>query len=551
MRRDHASYIAKTEESKRKQLGGLRQYQKKPYDEPIEVSKPFLKDPRNKDIIFFLETHFFLENRQPIVLEGWQKDFLNRTFPGEGGRPYLVSILGTPRKCGKSTLAAGIILYLLTFPSVKEGEFYGLAVDQDQSRIVHKKVARAIKRSKDLKKLFKVQKDVITAVHNGCTYRVLSSDVDSAEGLNPLGVVMDEAAIGKADLWEALVSGMGFRESTGQKPRALILTSAGYRLDSPFYALYKRCLAKSEPSTYMFWSHDPHLASWTTEKWLRDQRKRLTPSKYQRYHQNMWTSGENALVTKEQLDGNINPGWSPQGIGNPQYRYVLALDLGLSQARTAIAIMHRQGSQHVLDSMWVWSGSSKDPVMISEVEKYILRCSKNFNLESVIFDMWQAKLLAERLQAAGLRIKEFKFSTGNIARMTANLASLIQDGRLCLYPDERLIAELLQIQVVEKSYGQRFSSAGFTDQAVSLAMATLELSKQPSPSGRPQIGVGQPKESISLLNPRNPIWTQKRSIMDRFPLERHFHTEEEIYREERVSRIQVDPDCEDSPEERD
>jgi len=533
MQEDPRQFYGKSEESRKRQLKNLRQYQSKPYEGPIEPSLPFLKDPRNRDVRYFLETHYFIERRRTIELEDWQvRNFLDPVYPKDGSRPYQVAIFGTPKKNGKSTISAGLGIFELFFSKAISPEVYALATDVDQAKIIFNKSKKAILRNPHLKKLAKIREDFIETPFNDGIFRVLSSDVDSSEGKNPSCVLLDEASLSKWLLWASLLSGMIQRQGSGQEPIGIVTTTAGYDLSSEFYKLCQRCERSEEPETYYFWTHD-NLASWIRPKDLENQRKRLSSELYQRYHQNLWIHGAGAFCTTSQVEACIDNSWGPQGAGS-NHSYILSLDLGISRDRTAVAIVHKNQHRVILDSMKVWSGSQKDPVLISDIEDDIRRSCKYFNISKVIFDPWQSLHLSQRLKNAGIRVEKFNFSGDNIGRMTANLRSLIRNQNLMIYRDQGLIDELLSVQTVQKAYGERIDhkASGFSDRVIALGMAALEAAKEPDYGRRPQVKLIKDKTTHSIQD----AFSRKK---DAFALERGWHGEEPVGV---GHRAQPDPD---------
>src|SRR5690242_19915089 len=74
-----------------------------------------------------------------LVLDDWQRDVLGQLFGwkrADGTRLYRTAYIEVPRKNGKSTLGAGIGLYLLFADDEPGAEVYSAAADRDQAAIV-------------------------------------------------------------------------------------------------------------------------------------------------------------------------------------------------------------------------------------------------------------------------------------------------------------------------------------------------------------------------------------------------------------------------------
>src|SRR5688500_3919837 len=77
---------------------------------------------------------------QPFELAQWQADEIIRPLFGwkltaDGTRKYRTAYIEVGRGAGKTTLAAGIALYLLLADSEKGGECYAAACDRSQAAL--------------------------------------------------------------------------------------------------------------------------------------------------------------------------------------------------------------------------------------------------------------------------------------------------------------------------------------------------------------------------------------------------------------------------------
>ena len=76
---------------------------------------------------------------RPMHLAPWQEDVIRPLFGWkrkDGSRRYRQCYIEVPRKNGKSTLAAGIALYMLFADGEPGAEVYSCAADQEQAGIV-------------------------------------------------------------------------------------------------------------------------------------------------------------------------------------------------------------------------------------------------------------------------------------------------------------------------------------------------------------------------------------------------------------------------------
>jgi len=141
-------------------------------------------------------------------------------------RQYTVAWIEVARKQGKSTLAAGIALYLLESDEEAGAEIYGAAKDTKQAGIVWEVAERMVKLSPPLRRRLGINRSArrIFNETTGSWYQTVTRDAAGELGLNPHGIIFDEViAQPDGDLWNALRTGMGVRS----QPLMLALTTAG------------------------------------------------------------------------------------------------------------------------------------------------------------------------------------------------------------------------------------------------------------------------------------------------------------------------------------
>lgn len=197
----------------------------------------------------------------PMRLRSWQKDLLTHAFAADGeGFQKKVSLVGVPRKNGKSALASGVALWsLLTGP--RGGEVYSCAADKDQARIVFGEAKKMLENEPELAELAKVYRDAIEIPSTGSVYRVLSAEAYTKEGLSPTMVIFDELhAQPDRELFDVMQLAQGAR---GNLATMFCITTAGQKSDttggdSIAYSLYQygQKVARGEvddPSFFMAW----------------------------------------------------------------------------------------------------------------------------------------------------------------------------------------------------------------------------------------------------------------------------------------------------------
>lgn len=170
----------------------------------------------------------------PFKLQEWQRDQIIRPLFGwkrraDGTRKYRTAYIEIPRKNGKSTLCAGIALYLLFADGEPGAEIYSAAADRDQAAIVFDEAKAMVSASPQLEKRCEVFKRSIVVQSERSVYKVLSADAFTKHGLNAHGVVFDELhAQPNRELWDVLKTSSGAR----RQPIMVAITTAGFDRNS-------------------------------------------------------------------------------------------------------------------------------------------------------------------------------------------------------------------------------------------------------------------------------------------------------------------------------
>lgn len=211
--------------------------------------------PRAQRVVeFFRDTLVHTKGRyarRRFLLEHWQEVDIIRPLFGTVVwseevcayvRQYRLAWIEVARKNGKSELAAGIVLYLLTADGEESAEIYGAAKTTKQAGKVGEVVDRMRKLipelNGDARNPLTGELGIVRYNRNkrrhyveltNSYYEIIAADADNELGGNPHGTVVDEVlAQASPDLWNAL------RTAEGTRDQALMvgLTTAGNDPDS-------------------------------------------------------------------------------------------------------------------------------------------------------------------------------------------------------------------------------------------------------------------------------------------------------------------------------
>jgi phage terminase large subunit-like protein len=164
---------------------------------------------------------------KPLALSPWQQFIVGSLFGWvnpDGYRRFRLAYNELARKNGKSTMAAGIGLYLAFFSGEGGAEVYTAATKRDQARIVHNEAVRMVRAQLELRKLVTVNKDNLSDPASDSKYEPLSKEADTLDGLNPSGVIVDELHAHKTrEMLDVLETATGSR----REPLLFIITTAG------------------------------------------------------------------------------------------------------------------------------------------------------------------------------------------------------------------------------------------------------------------------------------------------------------------------------------
>lgn len=387
--------------------------------------------------------------------------------------PY--HFLTRSRGFSKTADLAGIAIAAMLAQLANGSRLFALAADKDQGRLLVDSVGAFVQRTPELRGALRVDQFRVTAPRSGSTLEVLAADAPSSWGIRPDLVVVDElgqwaGTSGSRTLWESVASSAAKIAGC----RLAVLTTAS---DPAHWSRRVLDHALADP---LWRVHEaPGPAPWLDPERLAEQRRRLRPSVYARLFLNKWVSGEDRLVSDDDLRAAVTlDGPLPPERGT---RPVIGVDIGLKRDRTAAAVCHRHGETVVLDRLEVWQGSRLHPVTLADVEKWLAEAARAYRAR-IILDPWQAVGLMQRLRGAGVRVEEYVFTAQSVGRLASSLYTLLRERQLQLPDDEALLDELANVRLRETSPGvvrMDHAADAHDDRAVALALAAHALAQRP------------------------------------------------------------------------
>jgi phage terminase large subunit-like protein len=418
-----------------------------------------------------------------FVLESWQKEKIIRPLFGwkrsDGTRKYRRAYVEMGRKNGKSSIGAGIALYLLYADSEPGAEIYSVAADRDQASIVFEEAKSMVETSPDLLQRSEIFKRSIVNNELHGSYKVLSSDAPTKHGKSTSGLIFDElhAQAGR-DLWDSLTTSTGARKS----PLVVALTTAGFDRNSICFEQheYARQVLEGivdDPEFFAFIAAAPEKADWTDpEVWKlanpnldvtikRDylatecHRAQISPAyenTFRRLHLSQWTQQEtrflpidiwdqcDQVVDPQLLEGSVCYGGLDLASSSDIAAFVLDFpnEAGEPEHHAWLPffwipeenMIERERKDRVPYSVWVREGLIKategNVIDYGVILEDIIELGKIYNIREIAFDRWGAVLISTQLQGAGFQLVGEGQGFLTMSQPTKDLLRLVMDKRL-------------------------------------------------------------------------------------------------------------------------
>ncbi len=442
---------------------------------PIEFITEVLRDP---------------ETGNPFVLLPAEIEFLKHCFKtdDDGRLLYPEMIYSAPKKSGKTTFGALLLLTTLLLYGGKFAEAFVLANDLEQSiGRIFTVCVRIVEASPLLHREARITADkIVFPKIGGASVTALANDFAGAAGaIAPVITAVDEPWAMTSER-----SRRTFDEMVPTPTRRIscrLLTSyAGFAGESTMLEeIYKRGLQQQQisPNLYagdgllMFWSHEP-IAPWQSDAWLAEMRRSLRPNQYLRMIENRFVVSESGFTNLDELDRCFDPNHHPT-VFDPRLQIFIGIDASVKRDSTALAACafdtERQCVKLIAHRIIV--PSADNPIDFEgAVESQVVQWANMFRVRQVLFDPFQMVSSAQRLTRLGIKMQEFPQTVDRLTASSQNLFELIRGRNLVLYPDSNIRLAFSRAIAVESARGWRISKekqAHGIDIVVALAMSAL------------------------------------------------------------------------------
>jgi phage terminase large subunit-like protein len=409
------------------------------------------------------------------MVHGWRRK-------SDGKRRFRRAYVEMARKGAKTEEAAAMMIYGLIFDGEGMPQVLSAATTKDQAnmsfraaRIITKKLKRDF--PADLKSVEPFSHNISNNANNGFM-RALASDANVLDGYNPHLIVVDEYhAHPTADVLNVLETGMGQRS----QPLSYIITTAGFNINGPCYALRKTAIdileGRKNDETFFtaiytldegddwrdvkVWAKaNPMLGITPTMDFMRDRLQKAeneggrTLVEFQTKNLNIWTNSVSTWIKddvymagadeigRDALKGRMCfvglDLASTSDICSACYffpardeteRHVCFWDRWTPEARVEIA--RQQGIPY---DQWVNEGwlltSPGNAVEYDLVSAKIVERAGQFNIKRVDVDPWNSVQIQILLGAQGIAVEKMPQSIGVISAPTKELQRIINTGKL-------------------------------------------------------------------------------------------------------------------------
>jgi len=204
-------------------------------------------DRRAKHALYFIEEYCRHSQGEmgskKIVLELWQKAMISTIFgfvDNDGYRKYRRAIWIVGKKNGKSLIASAVGLYMQIADGEMGPEVVSAATTREQAKKIWDAAKAMVIMSPALKKRIKpLTGELSSRAFNFGTFKPLSSDYNTLDGLNLHCVLLDEIHQWKngLGLYDILVRGVSARK----QPLIFITTTAGTIREDIYDVIYDEC----------------------------------------------------------------------------------------------------------------------------------------------------------------------------------------------------------------------------------------------------------------------------------------------------------------------
>lgn len=422
---------------------------------------------------------------QRFVLEPWQMFIVGCIFGWkhlDGRRRFRRSYVEIPRKNGKSTISAGIGLYLLVADGEPGAEVYSAATKKDQAMITHSEAVRMVKASPSLRRRVGVRVNNLHVEATNSRYSPLSADANTMDGLNVHAAIIDEL---HAHPTRKIVDVLDTATGARRQPLIFEITTAGWdRLtvcwqhheysrqvveglvtDDTWFAYVAGADLGDDWQDEATWAKaNPNLGVSVSLDDLRAKAKRARQipdeqNAFKRLHLDIWTEQAERWLDLDDWTASAGPVAYDELPGRLAGRRCYAgLDLSSTEDIAALVLVFADDAEpvgydvlcwfwvpeetvrrrtergNVPYSRWVEEGlitaTAGNVIDYDIIEATIAGLADLYEIKELAYDPWNALALITRLQGRGLEVIPIRQGFASLSAPTKHLQALTLGTRL-------------------------------------------------------------------------------------------------------------------------
>ena len=418
---------------------------------------------------------------KPFALLPWQLDLIGTLLcwkRADGLRRFRQALIEVPRKNGKSTMLAGILLYLLLVEDEPGAEIYCAASSRDQAAVVGDCCRQMIQANQVLARATTVQRNVIT--FGTSKLEILSADAGTKHGRNASALCVDELHTfdehGR-ELFNTMASSQGSR----LQPLNISITTAGHNRNSLAYelhgyaekvrdgiisdhkflpALYGADIEDDWTSPKVWRKANPSLGITVSEEFLRSECEKAKElpaysTTFRTLYLNQWVESRRTWIGNDAWKACTVDGLSVEALAGREAW--LGLDLSSNVDLTSLAcivpgdngelavisytwcpedgIRRRSRADRAPYDVWAEQGWLKPTpgqvINYKFVEERIRELCRTFRVRQIGYDPWSATQLATNLyNAERLPMLEVRQGFRTLSEPSKKLEALVMSRKL-------------------------------------------------------------------------------------------------------------------------
>lgn len=412
-----------------------------------------------------------------FYLEPWQQFIvaciIGLKWKETGYRVCKETYIQIARKAGKDAFMGALAIYMMIVDGEASPEIACLANSRDQARILFDYIVNFSKSIDPKGSAIKAFRNYVKFPANNGAVKVFSADASKLDGLNVSMGVIDEYHEAKdRKLYDVIKSSMGMRT----QPLMVVITTAGFNLESPCHDLYKLSLeilsgVKNDDSFFPFlfqldvdddienednwYKCQPNLDVTVSKEFMRGELIKLKNDstaevgiKTKTF--NMWCTSSMVWIKPEVVVANMKNLRLEDFVG---YTGVIGVDLGSVNDLTAVSLMIPLAEKKVFFN---WSFLPEETYKTHPnkelYDKFIKEgsliltcgnvCDYDFvankireineiiPVTDVYYDKWSATQWAITMTEMGFNMVEFSQSIGNYNACTKEFQRLMLTNEL-------------------------------------------------------------------------------------------------------------------------